>query len=123
MKPYELIRSRRKELKMTQLELAQLVGYTSRSMVAMIERGKVDLPSSKVKQFAKALNISVYDLMGLDDIYTDTQREIEMSQFAQMTIRYALETSGYFNNVEFTDKEINRIIKYAKLVLEEREDD
>lgn len=123
MKPNELIRSKRKQLKMTQSELAQLVGYTSRSMVAMIEQGNVDLPSSKVKLFAKALNVSVYELMGLDDTYIDISQEVDKTHFTQLTLKYALETSGYFDGIEFTDKEINRIIKYARLVIEEREDE
>lgn len=52
------IRDRREELCMTQGMLAKAVGYTDRSSIAKVEDGKVDLPESKIRAFAKALNLS-----------------------------------------------------------------
>ena len=49
------IRKRRIELDMSQAELAKLMGYADKSMVAKIESGKVDLTQSKIKAAAKAL--------------------------------------------------------------------
>ena len=49
------IRSRRKELKMTQAELAQRLGYTDKSTISKIENGFVDLPQGRIKAFAQAL--------------------------------------------------------------------
>lgn len=63
---YENIKKRRMELHMTQTELASKLGYADKSMIAKIERGKVDLPQSKIKAFADALRISASDLMGWD---------------------------------------------------------
>lgn len=62
---YERIKQRRIELKMTQEELAKLTGYTSRTSIAKIESGAVDLPFNKIHLFAKALHIDDIELLGL----------------------------------------------------------
>lgn len=64
MQLYENIKKRRNELNMTQTELAQKTGYSDKSMIAKIEKGTVDIPISKIDEFAKALHISAGDLMG-----------------------------------------------------------
>ncbi len=53
----ELIASRRKELGMTQAELAQKSGYSNKSSIATIESGIIDVPASKAIDLAKALNV------------------------------------------------------------------
>ena len=58
------ITDKRIELNLSQDDLAQKVGYTSRSSISKIEAGKVDLSMSKIKEFAKALNTTPADLMG-----------------------------------------------------------
>ena len=52
---------------MTQEELARLTGYTDRSSIARIEKGEIDLPQSKIKQFADALGTTPGQLMGWDE--------------------------------------------------------
>ena len=64
MKLYENIRLRREELGMSQQELADKLGYTSRSTITKIESGENDLTQSKIEAFAKALKISPIELMG-----------------------------------------------------------
>lgn len=64
---YERIKQRRIELEMTQEELAKLTGYTSRTSIAKIESGAVDLPFNKIHLFAKALRIDDIELLGLKD--------------------------------------------------------
>lgn len=61
------IKLRRKELKMTQDELAQLTGYKSRSSINKIEKGGHDIPRSKVVTFAKALQTTPAYLMDLEE--------------------------------------------------------
>ena len=63
---YENIRIHRKAAKMTQEELARRTGYTDRSSIARIEKGEIDLPQSKIKQFAEALGTTPGHLMGWD---------------------------------------------------------
>lgn len=63
---YTNIKQRRKELGFSQGYLAKLTGYTDRSSIAKIEAGKVDLPQSKIKVFADALQTTTALLMGDD---------------------------------------------------------
>lgn len=65
---YENIKKLRKELNLTQTELAEKMGYADKSMIAKIEKGQIDLPQSKIFAFAKALGTSPSELMGLDGI-------------------------------------------------------
>lgn len=69
---YKNIKNRRIELNMTQTDLAKLLGYADKSMIAKIEKGAVDLPQTKILAFANALHISPGDLMGLDGIKEDS---------------------------------------------------
>jgi transcriptional regulator with XRE-family HTH domain len=61
---YKNIKNRRKELGMTQQELANKSGYSDRSMIARIERGDVDLTITKLVDIADALKISPSALLG-----------------------------------------------------------
>lgn len=70
MELYQNIRKRRKELRMSQDELARKVGYTDRSSIAKIENGDVDLPQSKIISIARALDVDAGILMGNDGIST-----------------------------------------------------
>ena len=67
MELYNRIRQRREELHMTQDELAQAMGYKSRSSINKIELGKSDIPQSKIKSFAEALKTTPEYLMGLEE--------------------------------------------------------
>lgn len=58
------IRTARERLNMTQEELAKKLGYKSRSSINKIESGENDIPQSKVVEFAKALGVTVMDLLG-----------------------------------------------------------
>ena len=48
---------------MSQRELAEAVGYSSRSAIANIETGKSELPASRLLVFARALDTSVESLL------------------------------------------------------------
>ena len=62
---YANIKKRRLDLEMTQSDLAQKMGYADKSMIAKIEKGTVDLPQSKIIAFAKILQTTPGELMGL----------------------------------------------------------
>lgn len=53
---------------MTQEELAQKMGYTSRSTINKIEKGLIDIPQSKIEEFSKILNVTPWGLMGWNDV-------------------------------------------------------
>ena len=61
----ERIRAQRIKLGMTQRELADKIGYKHHSVIVRIEAGKVDLPQSRIDQFAQALGMSHALLLGL----------------------------------------------------------
>ena len=71
---YENIKTRREELGMTKVRLAELVGY-DRSMITKIEQGKVDLTQSKISAIAKALQTTTMKLIG-DEEGDDTPSNI-----------------------------------------------
>mgnify|MGYP002673114606 FL=1 len=67
MELYKRIKELREDRHMSQEELALKTGYTSRTSIAKIEAGKIDLPQSKIVLFAKALDTTVSYLMGWED--------------------------------------------------------
>lgn len=72
---YKNIKARRKAAGLTQEELARLTGYTDRSSIARIEKGEIDLPQSKIKQFADALGTTPSVLMGWVNEETDKKND------------------------------------------------
>jgi transcriptional regulator with XRE-family HTH domain len=56
----------RRELGLTQEELARRVGYKSKSTINKIETGVRDLPQKKIAAFADALGVTPGHLMGWD---------------------------------------------------------
>lgn len=80
-KIYSNIKTRRKELGMSQSVLAERMGYADKGMISRIESGRIDLPYSKIIEFAKVLDMSPQSLMGWDDIempttLSDRQKEL-----------------------------------------------
>lgn len=61
------IKQKREELGYTQEELANKLGYKSKTTIAKIECGANDIVQSKVLEFAKALNTTPAFLMGWED--------------------------------------------------------
>lgn len=60
------IKARRQDLKLSQRELAARLGYKDHTTLVKIEAGKVDLPQSRVAQFADALGVTPGHLLGWD---------------------------------------------------------
>ena len=65
------ISNRRKELSMTQEELAKKLGYKTKSTICRIETGDNDIPLNKVDAFAEALQTSRAYIMGWEDEETN----------------------------------------------------
>ena len=61
------ILQRRLELGLSQEELAQRMGYRSKSSITKLEKGINDIPQSKVEEFAAALETTPAWLMGLEN--------------------------------------------------------
>ena len=61
---YDNIKEYRKRRGWTQEDLARKVGYSDKAMISQIEKGKVDLPLSKVEKFAEVFGVRPSVLMG-----------------------------------------------------------
>ena len=99
----ERIAIRRKEIGMTQEEVAEKMGYKSKSSINKIEKGLSDIPQSKIVKFAEVLRTTTGYLMG----WLETEKpnlEIELTEITD----------------KFDDEQMTRIIKYAKLIKEGR---
>ncbi|GAB1476252.1 hypothetical protein MASR2M70_10860 [Bacillota bacterium] len=118
MDMYEKIKQCRINLKMTQDDLAKKTGYESRSSIAKIEAGHVDLPQSKIVAFAQALNTSPAYLMGwiddpMDEIYTPvTTRSISLDRMEELSRLYdKLQTVTDKSESEKISRRIKRLEK------------
>lgn len=66
------IRTRREELNLTQQDLANMMGYKSKSTINKIEAGINDVTQTKIEAFAKALDTTSAYLMGWKtDVYKE----------------------------------------------------
>ena len=61
------LRLRREELGLSQEELAQRMGYRSKSSITKLEKGINDIPQSKVEELAAALQTTPAYLMGWEE--------------------------------------------------------
>ncbi len=58
------IREKRTERKWSQRDLAAKMNYSNHSTIGKIESGKVDIPQSRIVQFAEVLGVTPAYLMG-----------------------------------------------------------
>jgi transcriptional regulator with XRE-family HTH domain len=70
----------RKRLGWTQEELANKMGYKSKSTINKIELGINDIPQSKIVKFAEVLNTTPAFLMGWEDEDENTLEQTELSE-------------------------------------------
>lgn len=108
------IRKRREELGMTQQELADKLGYSSKSTINKIENGTNDITQSKIKAFAKALNTTVPELMGWGDgvvkesssqyyYLNDDVRELAQELFNNRELKLVMDASRKLSKKSLTD--------------------
>ena len=63
---------------MTQEELAEKLGYKSRSSVNKIEKGERDIPRSQIKRIAEILEVSPLSLLGFEEELTKTEQDKDL---------------------------------------------
>lgn len=83
---YSNIARRRKDVGMTQDELARAAGYDNRSSIAKLETGAVDIPFSKILAIAEALQTDPVELMGLDPVDTYSRPVVELNDYEQLMV-------------------------------------
>lgn len=81
---YKNIKRLRLERGLSQDELARLTGYRSRTSIAKIEAGKVDLSQSKIRLFASRLGVSAIELLGDDGKPEPHETERLLSLYQQL---------------------------------------
>ena len=108
------IKNLREKNKLSQTELANLVGYKAKTAIAKVEAGKVDLPQSKIWAFANALHTDVsYFFDGNSVNYGD------FNSPQQPTMDFLLSNDEKelilkYRKISSEDKEmINRILAYS----------
>lgn len=86
----ERVKARRIELGWTQEELAEKMGYKSKSSINKIELGINDVTQSKITKFAEVMHTSVEYLMGWDeDVQTNGQEpEYYLDEEAREMLRF-----------------------------------
>ena len=109
---YSNIKRLRKQLNMSQQELAEAVGYKGKSMIAQVENGKVDLPASMISKFAEVFHVSELELMGLNA--TATTEPIE-------SITITLPDYSFENDSQEMNKAIEIYKKIESLPPERKE--
>ncbi|WZL82646.1 helix-turn-helix transcriptional regulator [Vallitaleaceae bacterium 9-2] len=98
------IKQLRNELGLSQIELAEKVGYKDRTSIAKVESGKIDLPQSKIIDFAKALNVTPAYLMGWEDEPNDDIQTI----------------AAHHNDEDWTEEELEEIEAFKQFVKSKR---
>lgn len=87
----ERIKARRTELGWTQRDLAERMGYKNHSAIARTESGQVDLPQSKVEQFANVLGVTPGYLMG----WINKETAEKNDQLAKLIVRMRTDEDFY----------------------------
>ena len=96
------IKGLREDKKLSQSDLATLVGYKDKTAIAKVEAGKVDLPQSKISAFAKALNTTTSYLFS------------DEADDEPVTI------AAHFDGDEYTEDELDEIKAFAEFVKSKR---
>ena len=77
----------RRELGLTQEDLAKLMGYKSKSTINKIELGINDIPQSKIVQFAQVLGTTPAELMGWkEEEESSSPTEADLSEGEKMLL-------------------------------------
>lgn len=108
----EKIKKRRNELEWSQRELSDRMGYLNHSTIARIESGKVDIPQSRIVQFAEVLGVSVAYLMGWDK---QIQIEIKEDPVNLADLHFEMvadkDLTDIYQDLKFLDAAQRKIVK------------
>ena len=106
---YKNIKARRNELRMTQIDLAEKLGYADKSMISKIEKGLVDLPQSKILAFAEVLKVTPGELMGLDGTEKQSARKgVQIKVYGRVAAGIPLEMIENVIDIEEISEDMAR---------------
>ena len=100
------IKDRRIELGMSQDELAEKMGYKSRSTIAKIEKGVNDVVQSNIVKFAEILNTSIAYLMGWDEDIEEKPVKMAERHFEMIIDEDLAEIFEEFKTLDDTKKKL-----------------
>jgi transcriptional regulator with XRE-family HTH domain len=106
----ERIQLRRKELKMTQSQLAELTGYSDKTAISKIENGISDLTQSKIVLFANVLHTSPSYIMGWVEESSPKEERDEIQKQRLL---------AYYN--ELTDKQKSTVMELMEVLVSNNE--
>lgn len=106
------IKARRISLGWSQRDLAERMGYKNHSVVARIEAGKVDLPSSRIDQFAKVLGLTHGYLLGL----VSESESKKNDQLASLIVKMRTDENFYSMVADLADLNEKQIQSVASLI-------
>jgi transcriptional regulator with XRE-family HTH domain len=95
----ERIKARRISLGWTQRELAAKMGYKNHSVIARVESGAVDLPQSRLEQFAQVLGLTPGYLLG---IVSEAESK-KNDQLAKLIVKMRTDNDFYNTVVALAD--------------------
>lgn len=104
----ERIKHRRKELKLSQRDLAKMIGYADHSTITKIEAGKVDLPQSKIMQFAEVLGTTPAYIMG----WEETQKKADSISEAVLKMKTDAEFLSMVEGLGSLDADQRAVVKH-----------
>lgn len=108
------IKEKREQIGMSQDELAEKMGYKSRSTIAKIESGVNDVVQSNIVKFANILNTTPAQLLGWEQDTIESVSEVQNDADAYDD-EHEKELNDFMNELgsEFDFKQFERIKKYA----------
>lgn len=71
------IKENRKKLKLTQTELAEMIGKTE-SSIRKYEKGLIKIPNDVLEKLSNIFNISVFDLISSDRIFFPSEKDYDI---------------------------------------------
>ncbi|MBR0236029.1 MAG: helix-turn-helix transcriptional regulator [Clostridia bacterium] len=96
----EIIKNLRIERKMTQRQLADLLGYSDLSSISKIEKGVKDLPANKFSAVAEIFGVSVDAL--LNQTSTSTNEKIVLMNVSSLYGKPAVDALLLFDKLNET---------------------
>jgi transcriptional regulator with XRE-family HTH domain len=110
MKIGEKIKLRRKELRWSQRDLAEKMGY-NHSTITRIETGKIDIPQSRIAQFAEVLHTDVAYLMDWrEETEKPTVQDDELSENIKKLVDFAKSVP---------DDKVELVLKLMRTIVED----
>lgn len=114
----ERIKQRRLELGLSQMELAEKLGYVSKATISNAEHDRDDMTTTRIERYAEALGVTPAYLMGWEDSVTiEPEIKPDKERLNKVINTYAKkihELNIYVS--QLNEQGIEELTKHAKLM-------